>query len=111
MSSNFDITKIYNKYAKDVVEGNIVASKYIILACKRYISWFDRDDLYFDYEDLDRRIRLVSKLKHWKGKYSNKPFTLLPYQQWVFASIFAWKRKDDGLRVTKNVLLFMARKS
>lgn len=111
MASYFDNTKIYNKYAKDVVDGNIIASKNIILACKRYLSWFDRDDIYFDSEDVDRRIRLVSKLKHWKGKYNKKPFILLPYQQWIFASIFAWKRKDDDLRVTKNVLLFMARKS
>ena len=41
MSSYFDLTKTYNQYAKDVVDGNIVACKAIRLECERYISWFE----------------------------------------------------------------------
>lgn len=111
MSSYFDETKIYNQYASDVLDNKILASHNIKLACKRYLSWFERDDIYFDDNEVDRRIRVVSRMKHWKGVHNKKPFILLPYQQWIFANIFGWKRKDDGLRVTKNVLLFMARKS
>lgn len=64
-----------------------------------------------DYEDVDRRIRLVSKIKHFKGKSNGKPFILLPYQQWIFANIFGWKYKETALRVTKKSLLFVARKA
>lgn len=109
--STFDPSKIYNRYANDVLSDKILACENIKLACNRYMSWFDRDDIYFDYEEVDRRIRLVSKMKHWKGPFNKKPFILLPYQQWIFANIFGWKWKDNNLRVTKNVLLFMARKS
>lgn len=109
--SLYEITKEYNQYADDVLNGKIPASKNIILACKRYVSWFSRDDIWFDYDEVDRRIRVVGRMKHWKGVHNKKSFKLLPYQQWIFANIFGWKWRDTGLRVTRNVLLFMARKS
>lgn len=109
--STFDLTKPYNKYADDVVSGRIVACENIKLACKRYIEWFSRDDIHMDTEDVDRRIRLVSKIKHWKGKSAGQPFILLPYQAWIFANLFGWKYNDTNLRVTKKALIFCARKS
>ena len=109
--TNFDISKPYNQYVDDVLNGRIIACKNIILACERYKSWFNRNDMYFDYKEVDKRIRLISRLKHWKGAFNKKPFILLPFQQWIFASIFGWKWKVTDLRVTKNVLLFVARKN
>lgn len=103
--------KIYIKYAQDIVDGNIVACENIILACKRFLSWFDRDDMYFDYADVDQKIRFVAKMKHSTGIHNNQPFILLPWQQWCFASIFGWKWVKNDLRVTENVMMFMARKN
>lgn len=111
MSSYFNVIETYNRYAKDVVEGNIVAGNYIKLACERYISWFERDDIYFDYDDVTKKIRFVQKMKHSEGAHAGEHFILLDYQQWIFASIFGWKYKDTGNRVIKNVLLLMSRKS
>ncbi len=109
--TEFYISKIYNQYADDILTKKIPSCKNIYLACKRYKDWFKRNDIYLDYEDVDKRIKLVSKIKHFKGKSNGKPFILLPYQQWVFANIFGWKYKDTGLRVVKNALLFIARKN
>ena len=109
--SNFDLSKEYNRYVQDVLDGKILACEDIILACRRYREWYDRDDIYFDTDDVDRRIRLVSKLKHFKGKSNGMPFILLPYQQFIFAGIFGWKWTETGLRVTRNVLIFMGRKN
>lgn len=109
--SLYDISKTYNQYADNVLSGEVVSCYNIYLACKRYKDWFTREDIWFDYEEVDRRIRVVSRMKHWKGKHNKKPFILLPYQTWIYANIFGWKWKDTNLRVTKNVLLFMARKS
>lgn len=108
--TEYNISKIYNQYVDDVLNGRILASKNIILACQRYKNWFKRDDVYFDYEDVDRRIRLVSKMKHFRGAFNRQSFILLPYQQFIFAGIFGWKWTDTKLRVTRNVLLFMSRK-
>ena len=105
-----DTTKIYIQYCYDVLGGKIIASKYIRLACQRTLDWFKREDIYFDYADVDRKITFISKLKHSTGSHSGKPFILLPWQQWCVANIFGWKYKDTGYRVTKKALLFMARK-
>ena len=40
-----DETKIYVRYAEDIIDGKIIAGKYIILACKRFIEWFNRADI------------------------------------------------------------------
>ena len=103
--------KIYIKYAQDIVNGNIAACENIILACKRFLSWFERDDMYFDYADVDQKIRFVAKMKHSTGIHNRQPFILLPWQQWCFASIFGWKWTSNNLRVTENVMMFMARKN
>lgn len=110
MSSYFDTTKSYNKYALDVVNGHIVACEAVKLACKRYISWFDRDDIYFDYNDLDRKIRFVQKMKHSRGRHAKSNFILLPWQAFAFAGIFGWKWVSTGFRVTKKALMFVSRK-
>lgn len=107
----FDLTKEYNRYAQDVLDGTILACEAIKLSCKRYVSWFERDDIYFDYDDVDKKIALVSKMKHSTGVHARKPFILLPWQQFAFAGIFGWKWKETGYRVTKKALLLMSRKN
>ena len=109
--TNYDSSKIYIQYVESVLNHDIISNQYIYKACERFKSWFARDDIYFDYKEVDRNIKIVSKMKHSKGKTAGQPFILLPYQQWIFAGIFGWKNSNTHLRVTKNVLLFMARKS
>ena len=111
MSSFFNPFKDYNQYAKDVVEGRIIACEAVILACKRHISWFDRDDIYFDEETVDKYIRFVNKMKHSTGIFAKQPFILLPWQSFAFANIYGWKWKSNGYRVTKKVFMFMSRKN
>ena len=110
MSSFFDLSKTYNQYAQDVVDNKIVACKAVKQACQRYISWFDRDDIFFDYEDVEKKIALVHKMKHSRGKFAKQPFILLPWQTFVFAGIFGFKWCDTGYRVIKKSLLFISRK-
>lgn len=109
--SDFDLNKGYNRYVNDVINGKIIVCKNILLACKRYYDWFSRDDIYFDYEDVDRKIRFVSRLRHWEGAAAGNKFILLPWQEWVFANIFGWKQKSTRTRVIENVLIFVARKN
>lgn len=99
-----------NKYALDVINGKILTGKWIKLACKRHLEWFKRDDVYFDYEDVDRRIRFIQKMKHTDGAFAGKPFILMPWQYFIL-TIFGWKWKHNNLRVTKKMLLLIARKN
>ena len=108
--TEIDKSKPYIKYAYDIIEGREVAGKLIILACKRFLSWFERDDVTFNYDDVDAKIRFVSKFKLTEDPFTGKPFNLLPYQQWIFANIFGFFYKGTDNRVIRNVLLLMARK-
>ena len=109
--TKYDTDKIYIQYVEDVLNRRIVTNQYIYKACERFKSWFSRDDIWFDYDTVDRNIKVVAKMKHTAGKCANQPFILLPYQQWIFAGIFGFRHVTDNLRVTKNVLLFIARKA
>ena len=109
--TEIDYSKTYWKYANDVLNNNVVTGKYIKLACQRMIDFANRDDIYFDYADVDKKIRFVQKMKHSEGKHAGENFILLDYQQWIYANIFGWKYKATGKRVTKNVLLLLSRKA
>lgn len=103
--------KPYNKYALDVVNKKIVSCEAIYLACKRYLDWFEREDIYFDEEEVDKKIRFISLMKHSTGQHNGKPFILLDWQSWCVAHIFGWKWKDTGLRVINNVFIMISRKA
>ena len=109
--TNIDLTKQYWKYADDVINDRIITGKYIKLACQRMIDWSKRDDIFFDYSDIDRKIRFVQKLKHSEGKHAGENFVLLPYQQWMYSNIFGWKYTGTNKRVIKNALLLLSRKA
>ena len=66
----------YNDYCKDVLNCNIVTGETIKLACKRFQSDLQRDDLEFREDKVDRAINFIGKLKHFTGKHAGKPFIL-----------------------------------
>ena len=107
----YDLSKIYIQYVEDILNKRIVSCDTIFLACKQFKERFKREDIYFDYSDVDRRINFVSKMKHWTGVHNGKNFILLPWQQFAFAGIFGWKWKSNNTRVTKNVLIMPVRKN
>lgn len=99
----------YKRYALDVVSGKVIANKYIIQACKRFLCWFDKYD--FRVDKVDRVVNFISKLKHSTGVHNGKNFILLPYQVWIIASIFGFYYKGTNERVIKYAYLELARKS
>ena len=109
--TEYDLSKPYNQYCEDILTKKIASCEAVFLACKQFKERFNRDDIYFDYEDVDKRIKFVSKMKHWTGVHNGKNFNLLPWQQFAFAGIFGWKWSDNNTRVTKNVLIMPVRKN
>jgi len=104
----------WDQYAQDVTDGTIVASKWVRLACQRHI-----DDLveghsrgiWFDENDAHRFIQFFEQfLSHTKGRWAGQPFLLLPWQQFLVASIFGWK-KDDGSRRFSTLYCQVGRKN
>ena len=102
--------KAYKKYITDVLDGKIVAGKWVKLACQRARDFESRDDIYFDDADVDRRIKFIYKLKHYEGDFNGQHFELLPWQQFVISQIFGWKWRKDDTRITRTAFCMLSRK-
>lgn len=100
----------YTRYARDVISGKIVAGELIKLACERYMSYFERDDIYFDPEKADKPINFIKHLKHFEGEFKGKPFILQDWQEFMVYAIYGWIRKDNGSRLVRNVYIQISRK-
>lgn len=98
-------------YPFDVVDGKIIACEYVKLACKRFIKFLDRDDMYFSIEKVQRVINFISKLKHFTGQFANQPFILQEWQKFLVMGIYGFYWKKNDLRVTRTFILSIARKS
>ena len=67
--------------------------------------------LWFDDAAALRAIRLVETYcRHWKGEWAGRRLVLEPWQRFVVACLFGWKRAD-GRRRFRVVYLQMARKN
>ena len=101
----------WKEYVEGVGNGSIMAGRLIKLAVKRFNSFMDRDDMYFDEEEVDRAVDFISIIKHFLGKSAGKNFILEPWQEWFIAFILGFKWKDTGYRVVRNVYFQVARKA
>lgn len=97
-------------YPWDVLEGRIVACELVKLACQRFVDFLNKEEYYFDKEDYLRKVRITESLKHFKGDFNGRNFLLEPFQKFVFAAVYGIKKKRDGKRVTRTVILSMGRK-
>ena len=109
--TNYDISKLYIQYNNDVLNHKIITGKLVYQACERMKSWFERDDIYFNYEDADQKIRFMQKLKHTKAPHTGQPFILEPYQAWIVANVIGWHYVDTDERVITTALLMLSRKA
>ena len=107
----YDTSKPYVQYIEDVLSGKEIAGWFVRKACERAKSWFDRTDIELRYEEVDKKINLVQKIKQKKGLQAGKPLILLPFQQFIFMNIFGWFYINTDKRVIKNALLMMARQT
>lgn len=103
--------KPYYEYIENVLSGKKVACELIQLACKRFNSFLEREDMFFDEEEVDRCIAFYGALHHFKGKSVNTPFILSDFQTFMIASILGFKWVDTKYRVCREVYIETAKKS
>lgn len=89
------------KYARKVVNGKIIAGKYIILECIRFLKDLSRVDdedfeWYFDTKTYEFIISFSKLFKFADGINAGKPMTLAEFQEWILANLFCWKHKKEG---------------
>lgn len=98
-------------YPWDVTEGKMLACKNVILACQRFLAFLERDDMYFDVDEVVGTINFFSKFKHFTGQFNGKPFLLEPWQKFMLCGVYGFKWKKDDTRVTRTFILSCARKT
>jgi len=92
-----DTAKIY---AVNVTAGNIIAGKYVKLACQRFLDDLKRTDITFDAVGAQHVVDYIAKLG----------LDLLPWQVFILANLFGWKL-PSGLRRFRYAYVLVAKKN
>lgn len=98
------------QYAKDVADGNIIAGKYIIKECKRFLhdlEYQENDDFkwYFDIDVYNFLILFQSLFCFADGIKAGQSLELAQFQIWIISNLFCWKHKEKGyIRFSKSYI-------
>lgn len=110
--------KVAETYARAVAAGEIPNCKWLVLACRAWISDFERQDqdefpFRFDHMRAWRACVFIESLPHVKGSWAARGelIRLQPWQVWIVASLFGWVRKDNGRRRYRQALVLVPRKN
>lgn len=104
------------QYARDVINGKIVACRWVRLACERHVhdlKHAHERGLYFDPDAAGYVLNFIGMLRHSKGKWGRglgEFIHLEPWQQFIIWVGFGWKRAD-GMRRFRVIYLEVARKN
>ena len=98
---------LVERYARDVVEGRVLAGKYHRLSCARHLKDLARQNTpefpyRFDLAKAERVWRFAEKLKHYKGEWAGQFIVLRPDQKFRKGSKFGWVHVQTGLRRFRN---------
>jgi len=117
MSASPNVTRAW-RYARAVVSGKVIASKWTRLACQWMLDDYKKakDSKFkwaFDKEKAEYFLECVQLFHHVKGeKAKNKETIYLEdWQCFFIGMIFGWVSRESGYRRFTLVLLFVARKN
>lgn len=88
------------KYAQKVARGEIIAGKYIILECIRFLKDLNRVDdenfeWYFDVQTYEVIMSFQNFFKFADGINAGKTMKLAEFQEWILGNLFCWKHKEE----------------
>jgi phage terminase large subunit-like protein len=107
-----------HQYARDVVDGRVLACKWVRLACQRHLDDMERRGsdgfpYVFDAEKADRKAKFLELLPHVKGRWAREKQTL-KLEDWdcfIVCSIYGWVHEDTGLRRFRKASVYVPRKN
>lgn len=110
--------EIADRYAEDVIQGNIVAGAEIVAACKRYQADLKRDDLEMRTRDPDVAINIIeSTMVHAQGEdldgnpLLGRPFTLEPWQVFIVYNLLGFWYAGTNRRRYNEAFIEIGRKN
>lgn len=101
-------------YCEGVLNGSIPAGKPVQLACKRHVEDLQHGEsrgIYFDSFAANHALDFFKFLRHHKGEWAGREFELSPWQEFIIASIFGWKRRENGYRRFRTSYIEVPRKA
>ena len=105
------------RYAEDIASKKVLANIDRVLACKRFLTDLERDDLDFRSDQFDFVIDLIEgTIHHVQGEDKNgvsfkgTPMLLTDWQKFVCVNLFGFFRKDTDIRRFNEALIFLPRK-
>jgi phage terminase large subunit-like protein len=109
-----DYSGIALEYAQGVINGEIVACKWVKAACARHLNDLQRAadgwTYHFDRWHGDDICDFIEKLPHIEGDWDTPTIRLEPPQIFILAVVFGWRKVADGKRRFSTVYIEMARK-
>lgn len=105
------------RYAEDIANKKILANEDRVLACRRFLTDLERDDLDFRSDQFDFVIDLIEEtIHHVQGEDKNgvslkgTPMLLTDWQKFVCVNLFGFFRKGTDIRRFNEALIFLPRK-
>lgn len=92
--------------AADEKQGSLLR-----MAARRFLSDLEREDLVFRAESVDRCLRFLRILKHYKGSSAGRGFEPEPWQEFIVANILGFYRVDTGTRRFTRAYIEISRKN
>ena len=113
------------KYARQVVAGEIVASKSIILQCQRSLKehldgrvvqneYGESYAWIYDHESVEGKINFIQDCPHTKGRWRAEKKTLIlePWQLFFVCEVYGWVNEQDSrIKRYREAILFVSRKN
>lgn len=114
-SQNFKTA--YN-YAKDVAEGRIIANKYRVKGCQRFLKDLENPAYDFRLHDAEVVILLIeSTFAHQQGQrldgspLKGEPFLLEPFHKFIIFNLLGFYRAGTNIRRFKEAFIYIPRKN
>ena len=114
-SQNFKTA--YN-YAKDVAEGRIIANKYRVKGCQRFLKDLENPAYDFRLHDAEVVILLIeSTFAHQQGQrldgspLKGEPFLLEPFHKFIIFNLLGFYRAGTQIRRFKEAFIYIPRKN
>lgn len=100
-------------YIDGVMSGKLVTGKWQRRAVERHLYDLrtgSKRGLHFDQDAAELVIDFFGLLKHSKGEWAGKPFTLSPWQKFILWVVFGWMQAD-GTRRFRSAYTEICRKN
>ncbi|KLI22452.1 terminase large subunit [Brachyspira hyodysenteriae] len=106
----------YKEYINKVINKELPVCQAAFLSVKRHLDDIEKSKnndypFYFDDNEAKRPIMFIQSLVHTKGEWANHNIILESWEQFIIASIFGWRRKENKLRRYKKAYVQVSRKN